>query len=571
MSQQQTSQHATSEGPARPRTAVDALAESHFEAALELEPLFALSIGAAEVAPGLGDRSPAGAEALADLARCTLARLRDAEPVDDVDRVTVAALRERLGLDLELHEAGETLAPLNVIASPVQELRMVFDLLPTDTPEQWEEVARRLADVPAAVTGYVESLRTAAAAGRVAARRQVVDCAAEAAAYGRPGGFFDAFAAAAAPTAGTLPDATRERLRTSARAAAGAYADLARTLQEELLPRAPEADAAGADRYRLWSRYFLGAQVDLAETYAWGLEEVTRIREEMRQVAAEVVPGGGVAEAVAALDADPALSIEGAEAFRDWMQARSDATVEALAGTHFDIPEQVRRLECRIAPTTSGGIYYTGPSEDFSRPGRMWWAVPEGVTRFTTWREATTVHHEGVPGHHLQVGQVAARSDVLNRWRRYGCWVSGHGEGWALYAERLMHDLGHLHGPGEVMGMLEGQLLRAGRVVVDIGVHCGFEAPPEAGGGRWDYDKAWGYLRSTATMEEAMLRYELHRYLGWPGQAPSYKVGERLWTALRDETRAREGAAFDAVAFHRRALDVGSVGLDVLRAAVLPR
>ncbi|WP_345712981.1 DUF885 domain-containing protein, partial [Kineococcus glutinatus] len=354
------------------------------------------------------------------------------------------------------------------------------------------------------------------------------------------------------------------------RAAAAAYTALAGTLRTELLPLAPAADGVGPERYALWSRWFVGAAVDLAETYAWGQEEVARLREEMRRVAAEVVPGGGVAEAVAALDADPALTVEGVEAFRAWMQERSDATVAALAGTHFDVPEQIRRLECRIAPTTSGGIYYTGPSEDFSRPGRMWWAVPEGVTRFTTWREATTVHHEGVPGHHLQVGQVAVRSDVLNRWRRHGTWVSGHGEGWALYAERLMQELGHLHGPGEVLGMLEGQLLRAGRVVVDIGVHCGFPAPAEVGGGAWDYDAAWRYLRSTASMEEAVLRFELHRYLGWPGQAPSYKVGERLWTALREEVRAAEGADFDLMAFHRRALDVGSVGMGVLRAALLP-
>ncbi|GAB7192309.1 DUF885 domain-containing protein [Kineococcus sp. NUM-3379] len=551
----------------RPRTAVDEVADAHLEAALRLDPLTALSLGVPDAGPGLGDHSPAGAAAAADLARATLARLARTAPADDVDRVTAAALSERLGLELELYAAGELTGRLDVIASPVQSLRMVFDLLPTATPQDWEQVAGRLAEVPAALEGYVAGLRSAAATGRVAARRQVVDCAAEAASYAAPGGFFDVFAASAAPA---VPETLAGRVRSAAAAAAGAYGELARVLREDLLPVAPAADAVGPERYALWSRWFLGAEVDLAETYAWGQEEVARLREEMRRTAVEITGSPDVAEAVAALDADPSLRIEGTEAFRDWMQERSDATVAALAGSHFDIPEPVRRLECRIAPTSSGGIYYTGPSEDLTRPGRMWWAVPQGVTSFTTWREATTIHHEGVPGHHLQIGQVAVRGDLLNRWRRHGCWVSGHGEGWALYAERLMHDLGHLHGPGEVLGMLDAQLLRAGRVVLDIGVHCGLPAPAEAGGGAWDYAGAWRYLRSVAAIDEATLRFELHRYLGWPGQAPSYKIGERLWTSLREEVRAREGAAFDPVAFHRRALDVGSVGLDVLRSALLP-
>jgi uncharacterized protein (DUF885 family) len=199
----------------------------------------------------------------------------------------------------------------------------------------------------------------------------------------------------------------------------------------------------------------------------------------------------------------------------------------------------------------------------------MWWSVPKGVTEFSTWRELTTVYHEGVPGHHLQVAQTVYRKETLNKWRRLSAWTSGHGEGWALYAERLMDELGYFAEPGNRMGWLDGQSLRAARVVIDIGVHCGFPAPAEVGGGEWDYDKAWTYLTSHANMDEAMLRFELDRYLGWPGQAPSYKIGERLWLQLRGEARAREGDAFDLKDFHRRALDIGGVGLDTLRAAVL--
>jgi uncharacterized protein (DUF885 family) len=261
--------------------------------------------------------------------------------------------------------------------------------------------------------------------------------------------------------------------------------------------------------------------------------------------------------------------LAGADALQAWMQRTSDEAVATLADSHFDIPEPVRVLECRIAPTNTGGIYYTGPSDDFSRPGRMWWSVPEGVTEFATWRERSTVYHEGVPGHHLQVGQTVYRKELLNKWRRLASWVAGHGEGWALYAEWLMADLGYMDEPGDRLGLLDAQSLRAARVVLDIGFHCGFPAPAEVGGGAWDYDKAWAFLTRHSSISEELRRYELDRYLGWAGQAPSYKVGERLWLQLRDETRARDGAAFELKDFHRRALDIGSVGLDVLRRAVL--
>jgi uncharacterized protein (DUF885 family) len=123
--------------------------------------------------------------------------------------------------------------------------------------------------------------------------------------------------------------------------------------------------------------------------------------------------------------------------------------------------------------------------------------------------------------------------------------------------------------PGNRMGLLDAQSMRAARVVLDVGFHCGFEAPAEVGGGQWTYDKAWAFLKNHVNMDDGFLRFELDRYLGWPGQAPSYKLGEKLWLELRDESKRRAGAQFDLKAFHRRALDVGSVGLDTLRSAVL--
>jgi len=247
------------------------------------------------------------------------------------------------------------------------------------------------------------------------------------------------------------------------------------------------------------------------------------------------------------------------------MQATADEAIAALDGVHFDLPGPVRTIECRIAPTENGGIYYTGPADDFSRPGRMWWSVPPGVTEFNTWREKTTVYHEGVPGHHLQIAQAVYNRADLNSWRRLVCWTSGHGEGWALYAERLMQEFGFMDDLGDRLGLVDGQRMRATRVVLDIGVHLRKPAPERWGGGIWNADKAWELLRSNVNMDEAFTRFELNRYLGWPGQAPSYKIGQRLWEQLRSEVAARQGAAFSLKDFHTRALNLSSLPLDVLR------
>jgi uncharacterized protein (DUF885 family) len=555
----------------REPTAVDAIAEDFLEARAVLDPVEATFLGVMGHDSEMPDLTPEWHAALAELRARTLVQLDNADPVDVTDRVTVAALREELEAAQARHALGRDEANVRNIASPLQDLRDTFDITPATTADDWGVIAERLGKLPHSIHGYIASLRSAAARGVIAGSRQVAAGITQCADNVGPDGFFASFArGAAAENGDELSAALRADLERAARAASDAYAELAEVLRTELAPHAPERDAVGPEAYAIYSRTFLGSQVDLAETYAWGLAELDRVSELMRETAQRVKPGATVAEAIAFLNADPGHSLDGVDALQIWMQEKSDAAIEALAGTHFDIPAEIRRLECRIAPTQAGGIYYTGPSDDLvTRPGRMWWSVPAGVTTFGTWRELTTVYHEGVPGHHLQIAQTVYRRAILNRWRRLGSWVSGHGEGWALYAERLMADLGFLDDPADYLGMLDGQSMRAARVVIDIGVHCGFEAPAEVGGGAWTYDKAWTLLTRYANMAEGFLRFELDRYLGWPGQAPSYKIGERLWLQARDEVRAREGDTFDLAAFHRRALDIGSVGLDVLRHAVL--
>lgn len=554
---------------ARSRTPspVDELAERYQSARLQLSPIELTALGSTELQDEYDDLSPEGLDAGLRLARQTLDALARLSPRDEVDAVTVAALDERLGLQVAQHERGEQLWDVNGIDSGLHALRQVYELMPTDTPDQWSSIARRLHRLGPAIDGWFLSQHAGADRGLPPALRQVQLLAEQCTSWAASGGYFDQLAGRASRAG--LGEPVLTEVVTGVTAAREAYAGAAQRLADELAARATRTDAIGEERYRLYSRTFLGAEVDLAETYRWGLAEVDRIEQEQQRLSARLRPGLDVTRTKDALDEDPRYQLHGTTALREWMQQRADEAVEALAGVHFDIDEQFSHIECRIADVTDGGIWYTPPSDDFSRPGRMWWSVPEGIESFGTWRELTTVYHEGVPGHHLQCSQAILRRETLNSWRRQGIWVSGHGEGWALYAEQLMLELGFLDDPGMHLGLLDSQALRAVRVVIDIGLHCGFAAPPEVGGGEWTFEKAHSYFVSHVSMDPGQTRFELMRYFGWPGQAPSYALGQRCWTALREEVRQLRGADFDLKDFHMRALDLGSVGLDVLRRAVL--
>ncbi len=559
----------TTEAPSavRPHSAIDAVADAYTDTLIRLNPSFATELGLPGHETEYPDFSPAGIAEFAAEARKALSALDGLAPRDDVDAVTLDAMRERLGLQLEIHESGWDEADLNNISSPAQDIRSIFDLMPTDTAAQWEHIAGRALNVPDAVAGYIQSLRHAKDAGKVSAARQVSIVIEQATKYAAGDGFFAKLAAGARTADGPLETSLTEKLDAGAAAARGAYRQLADFLGTELLPVAPEKDAVGRERYSLASRSFLGAAVDLEETYAWGVQELDRLIAEQEKVASIIKPGGSIAEAKEVLNNDPARQLNGTDALTAWMQELSDKAVADLAGVHFDIPDVMKKLECLIAPTDEGGIYYTGPSDDFSRPGRMWWSVPAGEDTFTTWAETTTVFHEGVPGHHLQVATATYRRELLNKWRRNVCWTSGHGEGWALYAEKLMQELGYLSDPGDHMGMLDMQRMRAARVVFDIGVHLELEVPERWGTGTWTPDKGYEFLKENLAISEGQLNFEFTRYLGWPGQAPSYKVGQRLWEQIRSDLEARPG--FELKAFHTKALNIGSVGLDTLRRALL--
>jgi len=551
----------------REQTKLDQLAEQWVDKLIELSPDFATYAGRKVGEDRLEDTSPEAIHEHNRLEKEMLAKVEATEVEDEVDRVTKMAMVSTLELSNELYEAGLWKRDLNPIASTAQGIRDIFDLSPTKTVENWENLAKRMRAVDAAVEGYIATLREGIKANDTPAIRQIKIGIEQAEQLLTPDGFFRKFAANAKAEEGQLSDSLKKELIEAAEVATGGYAKMAEFFKEELLPAGNTVDAIGRDRYKLLSARFLGKRVDLDETYEWGKEELARVVAEQNKVANEIKPGATVAEAIAVLDADPKRKLHGTDELQRWMQQLSDAAIEKLSGTHFDIADELKNLECMIAPTQHGGIYYTSPTEDFSRPGRMWWSVPVGVTEFNTWRETTTVYHEGVPGHHLQIGQKVYNKKDLNSWRRLASWSSGHGEGWALYAERLMEELGFLSDPGDRLGMLDGQRMRAARVVLDLGVHLGKDNLE--GTGKWDFDYALAFMRKNVNMSDQFVNFEVHRYFGWPGQAPAYKIGQRIWEQIRDEYAKREGANFNIKEFHMRALNLGSIGLDTLEKALL--
>jgi uncharacterized protein (DUF885 family) len=287
----------------------------------------------------------------------------------------------------------------------------------------------------------------------------------------------------------------------------------------------------------------------------------------MEETAAALLPGATRGAALRLLLEDPARAAA-PEEFRAQMQARQQTALTDLQGAHFDVPEPIRRVDVRLAPPGGAlGAFYVGPSEDFSRPGTVWFAIGEqkAVPLFD---QVTTNYHEGFPGHHLQTGIQMISPARLSRYQKMLVWYPGSGEGWALYAEDLMEELGYLEKPDYLMGKLAGEMLRACRVVIDIGCHLGLRLPvgqPFHPGEEWSFPIAVEMLTDYAAQAPDVAESEVIRYLGWPGQAIAYKVGQQAIRDLRADAQRRHRASFDRKAFHARVLEVGAVGLDVLR------
>jgi len=535
-------------------TPVFRLCDDYVTRSAALDPVAAGELGLAEAFGAATDYSPDGFAARADLIAATLAELARLAVTSQADRLAAGYLRERLQAELAWHETGE---PLRLLRTPIgltRQIRDSVDLLPRDGEDAWRNVAARLTEIPVMFASWRASLDAGLDRSLTAARRQAEQGAVEAERY--IGSHDDLVASyGGGPLAGELAAGAAEADR--------GYAELARYLREDYAPRAGQADGVGAERYAVAARLSLGADLDAAEAYEWGWGELRRIQDEMAAEADAIRLGASVAEATAVLD--EFAYVTGADAYRAWLQDRHDRAIEQLDGVLFDIAAPLRTIEVVLAyGSGSGAAYYTPPSEDLTRPGRTWWPLAwrEVSGQFRTWSELSTVFHEGVPGHHLQAGATMTAGDTLSRFAKTS-FVSGHGEGWALYAERLADELGWFAEPGTRLGMLRSQSVRAARVVIDIGVHLDLRRPDGSG---WTFENACELLGSLVLGEPRRVRAEITRYFGWPAQAISYKLGERGWLAARQQAMQRPG--FNLKRWHTAALGLGPIGLDGLADAL---
>ncbi|MEU8571284.1 DUF885 domain-containing protein [Streptomyces pathocidini] len=545
------------------------VADGYVDALIGLDPILGTFLGVRESSGLLPDLSPAGQDALADLARTTLEALAAAESRpgadSDAERRCARLLRERLTAELAVHDAHEGLRAVSNIHSPAHSIREVFTLTPTETAEDWAAVAERLRAVPAALDGYRASLAAGLDRGLPAGPRQVATFIDQLDDWvGKDRSWFAEFTAAG-------PQELRTELDMAAALATGAFADLRDWLRATYAPAVAGApDTVGRERYARWSRYWNGTDLDLDEAYAYGWSEYHRLLAEMRTEAEKILPGAKSPwEALAHLDVH-GRHIEGVEEVRVWLQGLMDEAIEALDGTHFELADRVKRVESRIAPPGGAAApYYTQPSVDFSRPG-ITWLPTMGETRFPVYDLVSTWYHEGVPGHHLQLAQWAHVADRLSRYQATVGMVSANAEGWALYAERLMDELGFLTDSERRLGYLDAQMMRSTRIIVDIGMHLELEIPadsPYHPGERWTPELAREFFGMHSGRPADFVDSELIRYLGMPGQAIGYKLGERAWLKGRETARAAHasrGEAFDAKQWHMAALSLGSLGLDDL-------
>ncbi len=541
-------------------------ADGYVEAEAARHPTFATYIGVAGFDDRLDDFSMDGARESRDAVRQALAALETLEVSGLADQVAHAVMTERLEATRGLLEKFETVSTVSVMNSPVGEVRQVFELMSTASADDAQVIRRRLDAVEGAMLSWREGLDEAADTGHVAPRRQALGIADQAALHAD--GSYVAFARRVAQDCGV--DFEDSGLAGAASVAQDALGETSAWLREEYAPRCRESDAAGADRYALWSSYFNGTEVDFDELYSWGVDELHRIHDRMVSLGQRLAPSAtSLVQVADVLDRDDAGAIVGEDALLARLESFIETAVGTLNGVHFDIDPRVQRCDARIAPEGSAAApYYIGPSEDLTRPGTTWYPTM-GATRFPWWRIASTWYHESVPGHHLQDASIVLRLDQLSRFQRSMAWTSGVGEGWALYAERFMDELNEFS-PAEEFGYLSGQALRAARIVVDLGLHLGYPVPDGyddalgetgTGGQRWTPDRAVALVERWAIEPHDYAVSEVDRYLGVPGQAIAYKLGERTWMSVRDDARRRLADQFELKGFHAAALGIGPMGL----------
>ena len=362
----------------------------------------------------------------------------------------------------------------------------------------------------------------------------------------------------------SIPEAERERLQAAARRAIDdviipAYRKLARYFEKDYLPAARDSVGLsslpdGAAWYEQLARYHTTTQMTPNEIHRLGLDEVSRIRDEMLAVINELAFEGSFDDFLEFLRTDPQFYYDDpADLYQAYLATskRIDPELVRLFGKLPRMPYGVRPIPDAIAPDTTTA-YYTAPAADGSRAGIYWVNLYRPETRPKYEIEVLSVH-EAMPGHHLQIALQQELGD-MPEFRRYSR-ITAFIEGWGLYSESLGYELGLYTDPYSRFGQLTYEMWRAVRLVVDTGLHYK----------GWTRQQAIDFFKDNAAKTEHDIVNEVDRYIVMPGQALAYKIGEIRIQALRDNAEATLGDDFDIRAFHDELLGAGALPLDLLQ------
>lgn len=546
---------------AQPQTELDRFADAFGEGLARADPYFALDAGLplAPAEPRFRDYSPDGEEDITNWMTRRKRELLSIRVTDSYDAFTRAEILAVIEQQQASHSLGLHLKNLNVVDSPLQRIYECLSFMPTGTDLDREHGFELLSKVPEALDRYRESLEEGVATGRGPARTQIIAAAQQSAKLSQRSGFFHDIA-----TNFAKDEPARSLALESVRNAEAAYGEFSDFLRAELAPRASDIESCGRDEHELRIDHFVGAQVDVEDSYLWALDQLGEVSDEMNRVARAIQPGTTLPELLDDLRADRLQRLSTLGEAQDWVAEVLSRVTSGLLGREFDDRLRTATLEVALAPVSGTGIYYLAPRAGESTGRLVWPPEEDGQLDVVKWRDLTTVVHEGVPGHHLQMGMTTASGAHRNVWRAKAPGSAGNSEGWAVYAESLVDTAGVFPTPAYRLGYLNSQRLRLVRLVLDVGIHSGLGHP---NGGAWSRQRASQFLREHVTLPDRLLAHELDRYFGWPGQASAYKLGERFWWETR-KAFLQSNPAGSPIEFHDKALSLGGGRLDTVRRAL---
>ncbi len=543
-----------------PSSPVNRLADGYWEATLEESPTTATMLGDSRYDDRLEDPGPAGRARARSLAERTLAAANDIDAADQPleDRITLDMVQVICELQIEQdNQRIDLLRPVDQMGGPQTLLPTVATFQPADTPERLEQFLTRLRAYPAFIAANIELLEEGIASGltapRIVTERTIAQL--ERLLETPPE---ESVVVTMARVAGEADRArVLEAVKNDVIPADRAFLDALRSgyleasREEPGLWSAPNGDALYRTQILAWTTLAL----EPADLHQIGLDELEQIEAERKVIARSQGFGDDTVAYRAHLAADPAN--------------RPGTPAELLARAREDIDRAMElapryfgtlpRVGCEVRAVEeykekdSPFAYYLPPTTDGSRPG-IYYANTYDLPSRTYSKLASTTYHEAVPGHHFQIA-MEMENERLSTFRRLGSRLVGgaYVEGWGLYSERLADEMGLFRNEAERFGMLDAMAWRAGRLVVDTGLHAL----------RWPRQRSIDFLKG-AGLSDTDAVIETDRYICWPGQALTYKVGEREIERLRAEIERRDGSAFDLRAFHDAVLGHGSLPLATL-------